>query len=178
LRVLIALLGGLATALGILAMALFWSLVARADEPGGLPDPRLTPGEVRTTSKAAICGTSTRTVRHVTSAVRTAAWRAYGLRSTYDKWCGHKGPDGRRGCEGDHLCPLGVGCDNKPKSRLNYWPQRPDGPYGFHAKDRCEDAAHRAICKGKITPKEAQAIFLVGNWKDNCDRFMSSVKAR
>jgi hypothetical protein len=144
-----------------LGFVLFVALVAPLfAHDGTQPDPRLTPGEVRTTDRAAICEHSTREVRTVSVAAKVAARRAYGLRSASDGWCAG-------GCEIDHRLPLGVGGDNRPGSIANLWPQRPDGPHGYRVKDVCESAVHRDLCAGRLTVAQAQAVFL-GDWTVNC----------
>ena len=131
---------------------------------GTRPDPVLTPGEVRSTDRAAICGSRTRTVRHVPVTLKVAARRAYGIDGPRGGWCG-------AGCEVDHRVPLAVGGGNTPGSIKNLWPQRPDGPGGFHAKDRCEAAVARAMCAGRISVADAQGVFL-GDWTASCAPYL------
>ena len=137
------------------------------DSDGTRPDPVLTPGEVRTTDVNEICGHTTVEFRSVSVTTKIAARRAYGL-ANRDGWCasGH-------GCdtEIDHRVPLTVGGGNTPGSIANLWPQRGEGPNNYHDKDRCEAAAGRAICTGKISVTDAQAIFL-GDWVAGCAAFM------
>lgn len=132
------------------------------DSDGTRPDPKVTPGEIRTTSRDEICGHTTKEFRNVSTTTKIAARRAYGLMSPRSGWCA-----AGEGCEQDHRVPLTVGGDNKPGSIRNIWPQRPDGPFGFRVKDKCEAAVGRDICAGKISVRDAQAVFL-GDWRVNC----------
>jgi hypothetical protein len=166
----------LAAALG----AAFFMLAGPAgavDSDGRLPDRSLTECVVRTTSREEICRHSTREVRSVPAAVRVATWRAYGLESEFDGWCAGTTRSGKRGCEGDHWCPLGIGGGNPPGSRRFLFPQRPDGPYGYPVKDLCEARAHRAICRDlTMTPQQAQALFMRGDWRANCEAAFPDLK--
>lgn len=160
------------TLLTALALASLFSSAAWAvDSDGTRPDDRITPGEVRTTSREEICSTRTGEVRNVSTTTKIAARRAYGLINR-DGWC----PAGH-GCETeiDHRVPLVVGGGNTPGSIKNLWPQRGDGPNNFHIKDRCEAKAGRDLCAGKITVQQAQAIFL-GDWVTNCAAFMGEAE--
>lgn len=127
----------------------------------------LTPGEIRTTDKDEICGHRTGEFRDVSATTKIAARRAYGLMSPNAGWCAGTDSNGKQGCEEDHRVPLTVGGGNTPGSIRNIWPQRPDGPFGYHVKDRCEDRVGRDICTGKISVADAQAVFL-GDWRKNC----------
>lgn len=150
-----------------LALAAGLSSHAWAAGDGTEPDPVLTPGEVRTVEKAEICGHRTGEFRHVTVTEKVASRRAYGIAGEFAGYCGNADANGKRGCEQDHRVPLTVGGGNSPGSIRNIWPQRPDGPFGYHVKDRCEEAVGRDICSGKITVGQAQAVFL-GDWRVNC----------
>jgi hypothetical protein len=106
-------------------------------------DLTLTPGQVRTTNKAAICGTRTGTIRNVTEATKRKVFVEYGIScgKTCDKLF-----------EVDHLISLEIGGTN---DITNLWPQ----PYaipGAHQKDVLENALHKKICSGAITPQDAQ----------------------
>jgi len=147
----------------------FSSHAGAVDSDGTHPDDRITPGEIRTTDRAEICGHTTGEFRNVSVTTKIAARRAYGLMSPKAGWCAAED-----GCEIDHRVPLTVGGGNAPGSIKNLWPQRPDGPMGFHAKDRCEAAVGRAICDGTLTVQQAQAIFL-GDWVVGCAAFMGGL---
>lgn len=153
-----------------LALALSASLISSAwalDSDGTEPDPVLTPGAVRTTRIEDICGHKTGEFRHVTVTEKIASRRAYGIKSEFDSYCGNADADGKRGCETDHKVPLVVGGGNPPGSIANLWSQRPDGPFGYHVKDKCEERVGRDICNGKISVADAQAVFL-GDWRKTC----------
>jgi hypothetical protein len=132
------------------------------DSDGTRPDDRLTPGEIRTTDKAQICGHTTKEFRDVLITTKIAARRAYGLSSATAGWC-------KDGCEIDHRVPLTVGGGNTPGSIRNLWPQA--API-FHRKDICEEKVGRAICAGTISVTAAQAIFL-GDWTVGCAPYLS-----
>lgn len=153
--------------LAALALVCALALPARAsDTDGVVPDPRLTPGEIRTTDRRQICGHSTREFRNVPVTLKVAARRAYGLTSARAGWCA-----AADGCEIDHRVPLVIGGGNTPGSIRNLWPERPDGPWSFHVKDRCEASVGRAICAGRISVTAAQAIFL-GDWRIGCAPYL------
>lgn len=153
-----------------LALACACTPAWAVDSDGSKPDPKLTPGDVRTTDKHEICGHSTREFRNVSVTTKVAARRAYGLNSPRAGWCA----DGD-GCEIDHLIPLTVGGGNPPGSIRNLWPQRSTGPFGFHVKDRCEAAVGRAICAGKISVEDAQDIFR-NDWTVGCQPYLAKVR--
>lgn len=62
--------------------------------------------------------------------------------------------------QGDHRVPLEVG--GSPTDPKNLWLQPINEA---HAKDAMEDKARRQLCRGEITLREAQAIFLGEWWK-------------
>lgn len=154
--------------LAALALTASLSTPAHAATDGTEPDPVLTPGAVRTTDPHEICGHSTREFRHVTVTEKIAARRAYGILPPRDGWCA-----AGKGCdtETDHLIPLTVGGGNPPGSIANLWPMRGDGPNNYHVKDRCEAAAGRALCAGKLTVQQAQDMFRT-DWIGHCAAFM------
>lgn len=107
--------------------------------PALLPDPRVTAGLVRTTSKAEVCGTLTKTLRKP------------GIQTVYDLY-GAKKIKGQC-CEIDHLISLELGGDNGIK---NEWPQPYTPVPGAHEKDQVENYLHRQVCSGKMELAEAQ----------------------
>lgn len=152
----------------VLALAAGLSSAAWAvDSDGTRPDDKLTPGEVRTTDRAEICATRTGTVRDVSEVMKIAARRNYGLMNNRAGWCAPNG------CEVDHRVLLEIGGDNRRGSIANLWPEKATGPNNFHDKDRCENAAHKAICDGFMSVADAQAIFL-GDWVAGCAALMGS----
>jgi hypothetical protein len=104
----------------------------------------LTPGVVRPLTRAQVCGTAWgKDRRHVTLAMRQHVFAAYGI--PYAQHAQY---------EVDHLIPRELGGAD---DEANLWPQPWDGPHGAHAKDRLENALHRAVCAGTITLPAAQA---------------------
>lgn len=122
-----------------------------------LPDPKLTPGVVRTTSRSELCDPSfhTATVRNVPDSVKQSVRASYGMATDHDRWCntGSK-------CEIDHLIALILGGANDP---LNLWPQAYEGPWNAHHKDQLEVRLHHMICEGKIEVAAAQKA-IATNW--------------
>src|SRR4051812_9758473 len=104
----------------LLSCALLIATAASAQRP----NPRLTPGKARTTSRAEICDSRfhTRRYRHTTHALKVRVCRAYGI---------ERCPDGNR-MEIDHLIPLELGGADVFE---NLWPEFAGyanrGP-GFH----------------------------------------------
>jgi hypothetical protein len=60
--------------------------------------------------------------------------------------------------EEDHLIPLELG--GSPASPSNLWPEKGATP---NPKDAVENAAHRAVCSGRMTLAAAQRA-IAGNW--------------
>ena len=122
--------------------------------------PRDIKGEVyKNLSQDILCGHGyTAKVRKVTGKMKKAIFKAYGIPK------GHYGE-----YEVDHFISLELGGDN---SLENLWPQ----PYevylnvhgkdlrmGAREKDVVETTLHKMICKGKITPEQADEI-ITTNW--------------
>jgi len=119
------------------------------------PNHKMTPGAVDPAlTKAKLCDPTfhTGTVRSVKQSEKVASCRAYG----YMTDCPGKG------FELDHLISLEIGGANDIK---NLWPQPVDAPgvIGYHTKDAVENRAHRAVCEGKLTLKQAQDG-IAGDW--------------
>ncbi len=55
--------------------------------------------------------------------------------------------------EVDHLVALELGGSN---DITNLWPEPYHGSMNAHEKDKAENAAHKAVCAGRITLREAQ----------------------
>lgn len=107
-----------------------------------LPDPKLTPGKVRTTSTAALCPhADTKAVRNVSAKTKAAVFAAYHVTPTPGAY------------EVDHLISLELGGSN---DAANLWPQPYHGPMNAHDKDRLENRLHALVCAGTITLVEAQ----------------------
>lgn len=144
--------------LGNAAVAAFVALSVGA-QSSWLPNPTLTPGAINPAITQAnihrtIC------VRGWTKTVRPPARYTDRLkrRQLAAEDLGNVNP---RSMEEDHRVPLEVG--GAPRDPKNLWPQRWQGQWGAHTKDRLENWAHRQICSGKMTLAQGRAIFL-GNW--------------
>lgn len=105
-----------------------------------LPNPKLTPGAIRTTDTKQICSTTTKQFRHTSEAVKKAVCREY-----------HVSPCPVEGkMEIDHLVPLELGGADVQQ---NLWVQfAPD----FREKDKLENSLHRQVCAGKLLIVYAQ----------------------
>jgi hypothetical protein len=110
-----------------------------------MPNPTLTPGEVRTTDANEVChGGSTKLVRHTTAAMKRQVCLAY-----HSKDCPHE-----KIMEIDHLIPLELGGADAVD---NLWPQPAKPIPGFHEKDKLENYLHKQVCSGKMSLVDAQA---------------------
>ena len=107
-----------------------------------LPDPKITPGVVRTADTLVYCHQSTKEVRHTSTALKDTVYAEYG-------WSGMMHPKG----EIDHKVPLELGGADV---RQNLWFQ-PDGE--FQRKDSVENWAHRQVCSGKMNGVYTQEMF-------------------
>ena len=144
------------------------SATTPATAPRGvvLPDPRLTPGatDPRVTQAdiaQTICVSGyTATVRppeSVTAAIKANAMIAYGIRDTPANY------------ELDHLVALELG--GAPADTRNLWPEpwenrgarRAPRGAGAETKDRVENAAHLAVCSGRL-PLAAAQQGMEANW--------------
>jgi hypothetical protein len=146
------------------ALALVCALASPAwavDSDGTKPDPKLTPGAIRTGSADMICGVKTKAIRKTTQAEKNAVFRDYGLANHHAGWC-----SGPRGCAVDHVIPLECGGADV---KANLFPQKGDGPYNQEDKNRLEALCHKLVCAKKITPAEGQSWFMP-DWRDEYDR--------
>lgn len=134
------------------ALALVCALAspAMAASDGIRPDPVLTPGAIRTTDKAEICGTKTSTVRNVSGSEKLAVYRRYGM---VGPSAAFPGTDLLPPYEVDHLVSLELGGSN---DITNLWPEAYDQPLGAHQKDVVENRLHHLICAGRISVEDAQ----------------------
>ena len=115
-----------------------------------LPDPKVTPGVVRTTNKVEICAKTFRTgpFRKTTASEKKKVCAEYGVVNC---------PDDQK-MEIDHLLPLELGGLDAIK---DLWVQPAPA---FHWKDILENTLKAEVCKtGEITLKEAQEC-IVSNW--------------
>lgn len=123
---------------------------------GPLPDPVLTPGDVRTTDTKYVCtpGTSQKD-RRVTESAKRRVFASYGVPGNRKGICG-----GAEGCEVDHLISLQLGGSNSVR---NLWPQPYEGEWNAHQKDVLESKLKRLVCSGTMPLEEAQYI-IANDW--------------
>jgi hypothetical protein len=111
---------------------------ARCIGRDGLPDPRCTPGAIRSgVSLATICASgysrSVRPPESFTEPLKLRQMRAYDL------------PGSPRDYEEDHLVPLSIG--GAPRDPRNLWPEPRSGPNNAEQTDRLETWM---ACAGRI----------------------------
>lgn len=134
-----------------MALAIALSTPAFAVESDGTePDPALTPGAVRTSSKEEICGTKTSTVRNVSGSLKLQVYRRYGMSGPNAAF---PGTDLLPPYEVDHLVSLELGGSN---DITNLWPQAFGQPMGAHEKDALENRLHKLVCNGQLSVEDAQ----------------------
>jgi hypothetical protein len=143
-----------------LAISLLLALPALAGDLPIRPDPKLTPGVVRTTDAATVCAKGySKTVRHTSGQLKAEIYREYGI----DRQEGH--------FEVDHLISLGLGGADVA---ANLWPQSYDTlPWNAHVKDRLEDRLDALVCAGKGTARAGAA-----RDRDGLDRCIPEVPWR
>lgn len=115
-----------------------------------LPNPSLTPSAIRsgcTEDMVRSHSFNTASVRNVPESIKRAVCARYGVAYPWDG-------------EIDHLIPLSSCGDNVIE---NLWPEPKTvnvggKEYGYHTKDITEDAAQRAVEKGKIGLAEVQQL--------------------
>jgi hypothetical protein len=113
-----------------------------------LPNPRLTPGAVLTTSRAVVCrGGYASSVRDVPESEKAAVYARYGI-----PWVPYKH-------EVDHLVSLELGGSN---AITNLWPEPYAGRWGARTKDVLENTLHDLVCSGAIRLRYAQHIEATG----------------
>jgi hypothetical protein len=112
----------------------------QAWEPDVACTPGATDGGLTFTQLCPVAHTDTvRPPSSYTSRLKVQQMRAYGFT---DPVSAH---------EEDHLIPLSLG--GSPRDPLNLWPEPHGSP---NAKDRVENAAHDAVCTGRIELWDAQ----------------------
>jgi hypothetical protein len=119
----------------------------RHDGKAALNDLSATPGLADAAlTKAKLCSPDFRTgtVRNVTQTTKVKVCAEYGVKNCPS-----------HAFEIDHLISLELGGSD---DITNLWPQPVDatGVIGFHTKDVVENRAHRAVCNGTLTLKQAQ----------------------
>jgi hypothetical protein len=114
-----------------------------------LPNPKLTPGKVRTTSVREICSPKFRTAKYrkTTLAQKKAVCHSYGVKN-----CPRYGA-----MELDHLVPLELGGADDTR---NIFVQM--APW-YHEKDKLENFLHAAVCSGTMSLPAAQQC-IAKNW--------------
>lgn len=127
-------------------------ILAAAAALSVLPDPKVTPGALnpavtQATIQQTICKSGwTKTIRppaSYTDKLKRQQLAALGL--SIDP----------RTAEEDHLVSLEIG--GSPTDPRNLWPEPWGGPWGAHRKDAYETFLKRAVCRGEITLRRAQA---------------------
>lgn len=122
--------------------------VEPADPQAWEPDPACTPGATEGgLSLSQLCPVArTRAIRPPVSYTEELKRRQLAV-------YGYPGiaQPGLREVEEDHLIPLELG--GAPSDERNLWPQPGASP---NEKDRVEDAAHSAVCSGRMSLPEAQ----------------------
>lgn len=125
-----------------------------------LPNPQISPGEVRTTDLNIICGESTKDFRHTSESLKQRVYENYD-EIPHQKDChdtihiSKKGKQRTEACEVDHIISLELGGAD---SERNLFPQPynpPDG-LGAHAKDAVENYLHRQVCYHGYPIEKAQ----------------------
>jgi len=146
----------------LLAVVLFWSLGALAQQPAPyLPNRVLTPGDVFDVTIEDICTPGyTKKVRAVTKALRDQAFESYGV--AFDQ---------RRNYQLDHLIPLALGGSNSIK---NVFPlPNHTSPWNARVKDRLEVRLQKLVCSGQVDLKTAQRE-IAANWTEAYRKFMGA----
>ncbi len=126
----------------------------RCVERDGLPDPRCTPGAIRSgVLLATICASgysrSVRPPESFTEPLKLRQMRAYDL------------PGSPRDYEEDHLVPLSIG--GAPRDPRNLWPEPRSGPNNAEQKDQLETWVSELVCRGLLPLRSAQ-VMIAKDW--------------
>lgn len=106
-----------------------------------LPNPKLTPGDIRSRDRKAICAPGyIKSVGKTPQTSREKAYSLYGIKR-------------RKDFEIDHLVSKGLGGSNDIK---NLYPQPFGGVWNVQKKDQLENLLHRLVCSGKANLEESQ----------------------
>lgn len=125
---------------------------------GALPDSGCTPGATLPVGTTELCVPGySKNVRNVTQQEKDQVYSSYGITS-------HTAGE----YEVDHLASLELGGSN---AISNLWPQvrdseAPNG-LGFETKDKTENAAHDAVCGGRMVLSDVQTM-IETNWVALC----------
>lgn len=124
-----------------------------------MPNRRLTPGVVLTTSAATVCvvGYSS-SVRDVSESDKDAVYARYGVVHV---------PYAH---EVDHLISLELGGSN---AMANLWPEPYAGRWGARTKDVLENRLHGLVCSGALSLRHAQHIERT-NWVSAYRRYVET----
>lgn len=106
-----------------------------------LPNPKRTPGHIRSRDKKAICAPGyIKSVGKTPQASRDKAYTLYGIKR-------------RKDFEIDHLVSKGLGGSNEIE---NLYPQPFGGIWNVQKKDQLENLLHRLVCSGKADLEQSQ----------------------
>jgi hypothetical protein len=134
----------------------------RAVPAADLPNGRLTPGAVLTTSAARVCRSGyASSVRDVPESEKEAVYNRYGVVHV---------PYAH---EVDHLVSLELGGSN---AIANLWPEPYAGRWGARTKDVLENRLHDLVCSGAIRLRYAQRVEARG-WVAAYRRYVGSPPA-
>ena len=126
----------------------------RCIEHDGLPDPRCTPGAIRSgVSLATICyfgySRSVRPPESYTEPLKLRQMRAYGLTGPPSDY------------EEDHLVSLSIG--GAPRDPRNLWPEPRTGPNNAEQKDRLETWLSEVVCR-RLLPLRSAQVIIAKDW--------------
>jgi hypothetical protein len=150
----------LTIAIPALALVGLLATAARADD--AVPDLAKTPGLSRAgLSVQKICTIKWgKDERHVTDAMKTQVFAAYGYSGYQDARC-IADAHGKT-CEIDHLISRELGGADDVK---NLWPEAYGGtPWNAHLKDKLENRLHKEVCAKHITLTQARSS-IVHDWR-------------
>jgi hypothetical protein len=131
-----------------------------------MPNPELTPGDVRTTDTDEVCNEHTREYRDTSESLKLEVYREYGVEPHHGVCTDttrmtkgsrrHPPHEVTESCEVDHLVSLELGGADTER---NLWPQpyNPVNGLGAHAKDLVENYLHHRVCiERNISLQDAQ----------------------
>lgn len=121
-----------------------------------LPDPKLTPGNVWSSSREEICRPGYGLGGAMLAKLRYRVLLNYGLGGD-ERGGVCAGPGG---CSIDHLIAVGLGGSDDIR---NLWPIPNDGPWNAADKQALADELHTRVCAGTLSLAEAQAM-VSGDW--------------
>lgn len=146
----------------LIAIAMtFSTLVASAYSD--LPNPKLTPGAVASTSVGEVCTKDYPALhRKVSSQTKDGVYSRYGI----DK------DQCSKGCKIDHLVPLSIGGSNKVS---NLWPHEYGSSWSVYEKTKLEVRLRKAVCNEGMPIQEAQQC-IASNWHTCYGKFYGQHK--